>query len=112
MGLAAQFVPIKLSCSRVILDLSVGVGAVMRPEELSRVGVATQLHLPQLKPSPVGIQVGAAHEGQVNTQIAVHSRAIDANKDAIGDGGPSWCFGRAVEAGLWRWGEVKRLESF
>jgi len=71
-------------------------------EELGRVRIAAQLHLAQLQPGPVGVQVGAAHEGQVHAQVAVHGGAVDANEDAVGDGGPSGRLGRAVEAGLRR----------
>ena len=40
----------------------------MRPEEGSRPRVAAELHLPQLLPRPVGVQVGGPDEGQVHSQ--------------------------------------------
>jgi len=100
LGLGTQLVPIKLGRPRVVLDLGVGGAAVVGAEELRGVRVAAQLHLAELEPGPVGVQVGAAHEGQMHAQVAVHGRTVDANEDAIGNGGPGGSLGSAVEAGL------------
>lgn len=37
------------------------------------VRVASKLHVPQLQPCPVGVQLGGAHEGEVHPQAAVNS---------------------------------------
>lgn len=76
--------------------------AVVLPEELRCVRIAAQLHLANLRPRPARVQIGGAHERQVHAQAAMHCRAINANEDAIGDGGPGGILGVAVEAGLWR----------
>lgn len=80
-----QLVPVELSGPRVVFDLGVAAGAVVGAEELSSVRIPTQLHLPQLQPGPVGVQVGAPHKGQVHAEIAMHSGAVDAYKNAVRD---------------------------
>lgn len=72
----------------------------MLTEELGCIGITAQLHVPQLQPGPIGVQVCGSHEGDMHTEIAVHSRAIDADEHAIGDTGPGRILGPAVKAGL------------
>ena len=67
-GQSVQFLPVKLGGSGLVLDLGVVVVAIVLPEEGARRGVAPALHLPDLLPSPVGIQLGGPHEGQVDAQ--------------------------------------------
>lgn len=72
----------------------------MGAEELRGIGITAQLHLAQLQPGPVRIQIGAPHKGQVHAQISVHSRAVDAYKDAVRHGRPSRRLCGTVETGL------------
>lgn len=62
LGLGYQLVTVELRRPRIILDLGVGAAAVVGPEELRCVCVAAQLHLAQLQPCPVGVQIGAPYK--------------------------------------------------
>lgn len=72
----------------------------MLTEELGCIGITAQLHVPQLQPGPIGVQVCTSHKGDMHTEIAVHGRAINADEHAIGDTGPGRILGSTVEAGL------------
>ena len=50
-----------------MLEMNI-ITIMMLPEESTSSGIASQLHLSQLLPGPVGVQVGGADEGQVDTQ--------------------------------------------
>ena len=63
-----QLLPVQLGCSAVVLLLCVRGQAVVATEEGAGLSIPTKLHLPQLLPAPVGVQVGGADEGQVDTQ--------------------------------------------
>ena len=63
-----QFLPVQLGSPTVILLLCVSGHAVVAAEEGAGLGIPSELHLPQLLPAPVRVQVGGADEGQVNTQ--------------------------------------------
>lgn len=43
---------------------------------------------------------GEPDEGDVNAEATVDGRAVDAEEDAVGDGGPGRVLGVAVEAHL------------
>lgn len=72
----------------------------MGTEELCGIGIPAQLHLAQLQPGPVRIQIGTSHKGQVHAQISMHSRAVDAYKDAVRHGRPSRRLCGTIETGL------------
>ena len=65
-GLLTQLVPVHAGGAAVILLLGVRGLAVVRPEERPRPRIAAQLHLSQLLPGPVGVEVGGPDEGQVD----------------------------------------------
>ena len=65
-----------------------------------RIGVSSQLHLPDLLPSPVGVELRGSDEGQVDPEGPVDAGAVDANEDAIGDRGPGGIFRPAVKTNL------------
>ena len=117
-----QLLSVKLGSSAVVLLLGVGGVAVVRPEEGRGPGVAPELHLAQLLPGPVGVQVCRPDEGQVDAKRSaqtkhnmddlivvmiyvmvllhtspVNSTAVNADKNPIGDGGPSRIFTAAVK---------------
>lgn len=100
LGGIGQFVAIQLGCPGIVLLLGVGRVAVVLPEELRGICVASQLHLANLCPGPVRVQVGGAHEGQMNAQTAMDRRAVDADEYTVRHGGPGWVLGIAVKAGL------------
>jgi hypothetical protein len=47
-----------------------------------------------------GVYEGEPDEGDVNAEATVDGRAVDAEEDAVGDGGPGRVLGVAVEAHL------------
>ena len=63
-----EFLPVQLGSPAVVLLLGVGGHAVVAAEEGACLGISSKLHLPQLLPAPVGVQVSGADEGEVNTQ--------------------------------------------
>ena len=67
-GLLAELVPVKAGGSAVVFLLGVGGVAVVGPEEGLGPSVAPELHLPELLPRPVGVEVGGPDEGQVDSQ--------------------------------------------
>ena len=67
-SILTQFVSVEAGSSAVVLLLRVVGVAVVRPEEGARPGVASQLHLSQLLPCPVGVKIGGPDEGQVHSQ--------------------------------------------
>lgn len=62
--------------------------------------VASKLHVPQLQPCPVGVELGGAYKREVHPQAPVDSWAVNADEDAIGDWGPRGVLGAAVKANL------------
>lgn len=67
----------------IVLLMCIGRIAIVLSKELSRICVATQLHLPQLNPCPVRVQICGSNECQMNTQIPMHSWTIDANEHTV-----------------------------
>ena len=67
-GLLAELVPVKAGGSAVVFLLGVGGVAVVGPEEGLGPRVAPKLHLSELLPRPVGVEVGRPYEGQVDSQ--------------------------------------------
>ena len=65
-----------------------------------RIGIAADLHLTNLQPSPVRVQVGGPDERQMHAQIPMHGRAIDADEHAVRHRGPGGIFRSTVETGL------------
>ena len=63
-----QLLPVQLGRPAVVLLLGVRGQAVLAAEEGVRLNIPTQLHLPELLPAPVGVQVGGADEGKVDAQ--------------------------------------------
>lgn len=68
-------------------------------EECFCVPIATELHDSELLATPL-VQVARAHEGDVHAHVAMHGRAVVADEDAVGGGGPGGVARRAVEAQL------------
>lgn len=66
------------------------------------VGIATHLHLSDLLPRPIRVQLRGPHKGQMYAQRAMNPAAIDANEDPVRDTGPRWVFSVAIEAHLKR----------
>ena len=58
--------------------------------------------MPDLLPSPVMIQLSRFDKGQVDSEAAMDSRTVNADKNAVSHAGPCWVFGVAVETDL-RW---------
>ena len=92
----------------------------MGPEESFGPRVASKLHLPELLPRPVSVEVGRPDEGQVDSQRSaqyiiilmtyitdfksqsthytpVNPTAVDADKDPVSDRGPSRIVAPAVK---------------
>ena len=67
-GVRAELVPVEAGGPAVVLLLGVGGVAVVGPEEGLGPRVAPELHLPELLPRPVGVEVGGPDEGQVDSQ--------------------------------------------
>ena len=72
----------------------------MATEEGSGLSISTKLHLPQLLPAPVGVQVGGPDEGQVDAQGPVYATTVNADEYPVGDGGPGGVLGATVIAHL------------
>ena len=53
-----------------------------------------------LLPCPVGVQLRGPDECEMNAEGAMDPGTVDADKDAVGDRGPSWILGPAIEANL------------
>lgn len=68
----SQLIAIQLGGPRIVLLLGVSRVAVMLPEELGCIGIAAQLHVPQLKPGPVRVEIRRSHESYVHAQITMH----------------------------------------
>ena len=64
----AEFVTVEAGGPAVVLLLGVRGVAVVGPEECAGSGIASQLHLSQLLPGPVGVKVGGPDEGQVDSK--------------------------------------------
>ena len=64
------------------------------------ISIAAHLHGPELKPIPIGVEVRRANEREVDAQIAVRGRAVDAQEHAVRHRGPRWVLRTAVEADL------------
>uniref|UniRef100_A0A2M4DG21 Putative secreted protein n=1 Tax=Anopheles darlingi TaxID=43151 RepID=A0A2M4DG21_ANODA len=62
LRLAEQLILVELGSARIVLLLRISSVAVMLPEELGRIRVTTDLHLANLYPGPVRVQIGGAHE--------------------------------------------------
>lgn len=125
-----QFVFVQLGDSRVVLLSGVvGVEIVLSEElalrgeggaislfsmenrkrgETNRVGVSSELHVAQLRPCPIGVELGGAHERQMDAQAPVHRRAVEADEYAERDRRPRRALGPAVEADLKRDAEMCR----
>lgn len=84
----------------IVLLLSIRRVAVMLSEELRRVRIAAQLHVPQLGPGPIRVQISRSDEGDVDTQVPVNGRAVYADEYAIGHAGPCRVLCSTVEACL------------
>ena len=76
-----QLLPVQLGGPAVVLLLCVRGQAVVATEEGAGLSIPTQLHLPELLPAPVGVQVGGADEGQVDTQGPGHGRHSSEGQD-------------------------------
>lgn len=96
-----QPIPIQLSGTRIILLLGIGGATIVLPEELASLGISAQLHLPQLNPCPIRVQVRWAHERQMNPQISMDGWTINAYEYAVCDRRPGWIFRIAIETCLW-----------
>ena len=100
--LLLQLLLVQQGSPAVVLLLRVRGEAVVTTEEGVGLGIPPQLHLPELLPAPVGVQVGGADEGEVYTHRPVYPTAVDADEDAVGNGGPGGVFGATVVARLVR----------
>ena len=70
------------------------------PEEGDCIGVAAALHLADLLPRPVVVELRGPHERQVDAERAVDARAVDADEDAVRHRGPRGVLAAAVETYL------------
>lgn len=66
------------------------------------VGVTPELHVPQLFPGPISVQLGGPHEAQVDAQSTVGRRALQTDEHAERHRRPCRILGPAVEAHLHR----------
>lgn len=55
LGYIGQLVSVQLCRPGIVFLLSIRCVAVVLPEELGCVRIATQLHAPQLNPGPIGV---------------------------------------------------------
>ena len=95
-----QFIAIKLSCPGIVLLLGVLRVAVVLSEELGGTCVSADLHLSQLDPAPICVQICGPHKGQMNAQASVHGGAVDADEDTVRDSRPGGVFRSTIEACL------------
>lgn len=95
-----QFVAIQLSRTGSIFLLSVCGWAVMLPEKLSCFSIATQLHLSQLDPRPIRVQICRSHKRQMHAQVPMYCWAIDAYKYTVRHRWPCRILCTAIEARL------------
>ena len=75
-----ELLPVQLGGPAVVLLLGVRGQAVVATEEGSGLSISTKLHLPQLLPAPVGVQVGGPDEGQVDAQGPVYEDLLIQSK--------------------------------
>lgn len=62
--------------------------------------VAAQLHLPQLYPCPISVQLRGPHKSQMYTQSSMDCGTVNADKNAISNRSPCWIFCIAIKAHL------------
>lgn len=67
-GVLTELVPVEAGGPAVVLLLGVGGVAVVGPEEGLGPRVAPKLHLPELLPRPVSVEIGRPDEGQVDSK--------------------------------------------
>lgn len=79
----AQFIAIEGCGTWIILLLCIGCNAIVLPKELCRICISAQLHLPQLNPRPIRVQICWSHKCQMDAQISMNCWAINANKYTI-----------------------------
>lgn len=64
------------------------------------IGISSQLHVSQLQPCPIGVELSGTYKSQMDTEVSMNSRTIDAQEYAICNTGPRRILGIAVEACL------------
>lgn len=102
-GSLLQLVFVQLSCSGIVFLVCICGVAIVLSEELRRISIATQLHLPKLLPGPIGVQICRSDKSQVHTKVPMHSWTINANEHSICYWGPCWILSVAIEALLENW---------
>ena len=65
---------------------------------LLALNLTSELHLSQLLPGPVGVEVCGPDEGEVDSQRPVDTTAVDTNKDPVGYRSPGRILGAAIKA--------------
>ena len=73
---------------------------VRHRRETHGVFVAAELHVADLQPRPLRVELGRPDERNVDAQVAVHRRTVDANENAERDARPRRVLGSAVETRL------------
>lgn len=95
-----QFIAIECSRTWIILLLCIRRIAIVLTKELSRICIAAQLHLSQLNPCPVCVQICWSHKCQMYAQIPMYSWAINTNEYTVRHRWPRRIFCTAIKACL------------
>ena len=65
---------------------------------LAPLNLTSELHLSQLLPGPVGVEVCGPDEGKVDTQRSVDTATVDTNEDPVGYRSPGGILGATIKA--------------
>lgn len=95
-----QLFPIESGGTWIVLLLCIGCNAIVLSEKLGRICITAQLHLPQLNPCPVRIQICRTNKCQMNAQIPMDCWAINTDEHTIRHRWPGWIFCTAIKTCL------------
>lgn len=95
-----QLVTVQLGSSRLVLELGVAGVAIVLAEKGRSIGVAAKLHLTELLPWPIVVQLGRLDESEMDAKATVDSGAIYTYENSVGHAGPCGIFRVAIEANL------------
>lgn len=84
-------------------------GAERRRGATYGIGIPAELHVTQLLPRPVGVELCGAHEREVHAQAAVHRRAVQADEHSVRHRRPRRVLRVAVETYLRQTDYVKTI---
>ena len=81
-----------------------------------RISIASQLHISNLLPCPIMIQLGRFDKCKMDSKTAMNSGAINANEHSIGRASPCWIFATTIKTKLkyndrWRGLKYSKFEK-